>query len=707
MNNKGSIGSIFVYLPLKVVDGNLCGLSMKRNLFFKLIVVLLLHFMVGTQSFAQANVMQDVQTNVFVFASNKDHKMQFSSDVFSRLSTLWKLPVSELNFILNLQTVITDAESGEGAEFYVNFQKPVISNPALHHGFDIREFIAPDRVDFSVYVYLKNGTLISVYEFEAVEVGTGESQNAIVKVKDFESKFLDCKIGNMNFYHSEQGRDVFEKRTNLINRYYTEKVDIQTQLQELQQLQFGEDQDVFRNHKTVLLSSYFVNNGFNTVVRELNLSESEDPLGVLPEFEALKFHTDLAADACRSQQQKYFNKALNYNYSFGNFLKKEIDDLSKKERYNEARDLIHALEYFCVSQQLDYIPTIYFAENLKKVSKGLFDAYVHVAEQALNSGLFEMSKTYIEQAKMEFNKDSLVKSRELQKIEMRLYQYKMDLVHNELENQNHQKALHHLIEADQLYTYYHLDFSRSTMDQLYQQIYSNSVTQSVEDIAQSTLDYEAYPERERDPMCVKYIQQYQNLIKRAEIKVLSSDFLGVQRLLIQADDIRQKVYCDYQNLTDAKELLASVNSAIQYQNLLVEINQLAQRGDFEKLISTYNQAENLYHQAHLRNQGLYLVDLSDYARIRQNQEFYKVLTEYFMNNQEFDHAKKVLFELYLMDAHNPQIVRLQELLGARMAIADQKSNPEANPRSFLNDYTQGHKWFKPFREAYLLIWKTS
>ncbi len=678
---------------------------MRRSLFYSVLVVFV--FVNLFHGKLKAQPMGEKQTDVFILEYNQELKNQYTAEVFSRLATFWRTPPTQLSFTLNAEYQIEAKSTPDGAEFYVSFNKPEVYEKAIHHGFDIRNQIAPDRVDFSVFVYLNQGALVGVYEFEALEINGQGSPKALVKVSDFESPHLKCKIGKLNFYHSQDGLEAFLHKTNLINRYYTEKVDIESQLKKLKKLQFSGDQQLLSNHATVLLSRYFVNNGFNNVVRELQLDQDNDPLHILPLFQDLKFHTELACDACESQKEKYFNPALNYNFTFTQYIQKEIEQHAVAEQYNEAHDMILSLQYFCSENQLDYINPSYFSSKLRLVQTGIFDAYLRVANQALSSGLFEMSRDYLTMIKTEFDIESELSNQKIQKLEERLFAYKLSLAQSELELQNNEKALNLLSEADQLYSEFQLNSSRRILDACFQDIYRLTASNTSIDDTQDEQIVNTVPAPIDQALCEKYAGQYQTLVKKAELKISNSDFLGAQYMLQQAHEVRLKSRCEFALHTDATELLASIKSAIRFQNLLLDINKLATTQDYQELINVYQEAENIFHKAQLEKQGLYLINMLEYAQIKGNVSFYKKLADHYMKQFDFDLALDALYEIYQKDATNDEIIRLQELLGARMAIADHKKMPDANPKQLLRDYINGDKWFKPFKEAYLMIWKTS
>ena len=197
------------------------------------------------------------------------------------------------------------------------------------------------------------------------------------------------------------------------------------------------------------------------------------------------------------------------------------------------------------------------------------------------------------------------------------------------------------------------------------------------------------------------------MIHNAKIKQDAFDFLGCEKILDHAIQLELKIgECSYSQ-TMALEIKESLQNAILFQNKLIHVNEKIENREFNEAIKIYYEAGLIFNTYSLSEYGLYYVAPFDFVEIKRKEALYIALAQNAVNKSEFEMALTTLTEIKARNITHTDLNRILEILGAKIALRDVSILPKANAKKLVKEYTNDDNWYQAFKEAYLLIWKTS
>lgn len=183
--------------------------------------------------------------------------------------------------------------------------------------------------------------------------------------------------------------------------------------------------------------------------------------------------------------------------------------------------------------------------------------------------------------------------------------------------------------------------------------------------------------------------------------------LAKERKFIAADQAYQaalhsaagKVTCTIATFT-AEDGRDAIVAAVTYQRRLEEVNRLVATGRYTEGIQKYNEAEQYYLAQSIGKFGLDHISLYNYAREQSKLPFTAAVVGHFTAIEQEKAALQLLTNLLNKGYAKGKTKKVQQQLGAQLALKDVTSGQTESAEVQAVAYTQGDKKLKQLGKAY-------
>lgn len=145
-------------------------------------------------------------------------------------------------------------------------------------------------------------------------------------------------------------------------------------------------------------------------------------------------------------------------------------------------------------------------------------------------------------------------------------------------------------------------------------------------------------------------------------------------------------------------------SAVTYQKMLRETEELIDNNKFQKAVEKYMEASTYFEQLKVEEFGLKHLNLFEFSKNKKSLHLAFML-RYFTTKKEFDNSLELLKILKQREYNSRYLKEEQKQLGNNLAVKDYNVNADNNFKEVLNNYTGGDKWYKYLKKEYTKKWR--
>ncbi len=567
----------------------------------------------------------------------------------------------------------------------------ILISPLAHYkSFPVSRFFQPDQLSFEVRHAAQNGAFSDSYLFEHVDLVDAKLPLCFIEdLKNEPSNTIE--IRKVKAHYNEESFAKFKDYLAQINLLNTDKTSLEVHAYTIQNVSFAEDwklqEDLDRlceiNYAVSLIST-------RSYYQKLAL-DTYDPYAFKSLLNNVEFRVKLLKGALF---EKYND--LEIREMFSELLEgyiQRIYHLEEQEAYAEAYELIAVAKSLKEFIEIDADKQKLLDSLERKNSKALLDAYVAVADKAIERDVVALAENYIRLLDEWRQKLDVNYTDEYQQLVARLYNHVCEKADNLARAGQFALAEDHYFIADDIYQKYELPqyAKHAWKEGFYQGQYS---------------EYQDEPDVEEGSLsvlyCAKRIEQFNQKIDKALIKKQASDFLGLRRILSDVvGDEYDMIACGYDGVL-ASELLSSVQHPLAYQEKLIAIDKLITEKKYDYAINEYFQAGNLYFTHSLKDAGLFFVSPLEFVESRRNADLEMALLSYLMGVGEYKVAIDLAMRMCDKNYKNDHFFEQIELLGARCAMQDSENGEEYHQA--LAKYSFQSEYINYFKKGFETMW---
>jgi pentatricopeptide repeat protein len=194
------------------------------------------------------------------------------------------------------------------------------------------------------------------------------------------------------------------------------------------------------------------------------------------------------------------------------------------------------------------------------------------------------------------------------------------------------------------------------------------------------------------------------LLIRSQRNIINRNFLTALSLLDSAFLITTK-YPDCSLDSDKlHDTIIKYLPAKQYQEMMIKLDGYVSLELFSGFVNQYLEAGKFHERNSLRQFGLVYLPLFDYVTEKSKEQFTLSVINYYLNNKDVAEAFRYLKLLKKQGYPSNTAKELLKSIGQKMASKDHRSEPLKDPSVFIEQYTNGDKWFANFEVSYMKEW---
>ena len=205
--------------------------------------------------------------------------------------------------------------------------------------------------------------------------------------------------------------------------------------------------------------------------------------------------------------------------------------------------------------------------------------------------------------------------------------------------------------------------------------------------------------------CVNFKNEYTQYYNIGLNKISENKFIEADSYFQKAINLANAhVECSI-SMTDAKNKKQEIERAVEYQKMLIIVDNFKNNSNFNSAIDEYLKTGEFFRNNNLDTRfGLYHAPLIDYISTCSN-AFILYGVNYYTQKSDVDNAFKLLNVLKGRSYKSKLTKNSQLLLGVKMAERDYSIQPNSVSKILVLQYTDGDKWFKYFTKSYKKTWK--
>ena len=206
-------------------------------------------------------------------------------------------------------------------------------------------------------------------------------------------------------------------------------------------------------------------------------------------------------------------------------------------------------------------------------------------------------------------------------------------------------------------------------------------------------------------VCWKSLESIDILMIRSQRNAMSRNYLTALSLLDSALLIIA-IYPDCRLDADKiQDTIIKYLPAKLYQEMIITIDGFVSLALYSDVVNQYLEAGRFHERNSLLKFGLVYLPLFDYVANKSKEQLTLSVINYYMSNKDIDEAFWYLKLLRKQGYPEKNAMELLKSIGQGMALRDYRSKPQKDPVIFIEQYTEGNKWFANFAVFYMKEWK--
>ena len=204
--------------------------------------------------------------------------------------------------------------------------------------------------------------------------------------------------------------------------------------------------------------------------------------------------------------------------------------------------------------------------------------------------------------------------------------------------------------------------------------------------------------------CENITNDYDELLVEFNNLVDAGDFISALDVLDQTSALsKDNYYCDLDNslVLNYRE---TYGPAAEYQELGREAQDALARQDQKRFNEIYQKMEQLSSKYEVIRTRVEPMPLQYLFSVQKNLAMLETTINNSQSTEEYATALRILDVLESNNASTRDTKIIQQKLAHKLACADKVNDSEADPKSNIEKYTGGSTWYKHFKKEYLKNW---
>jgi hypothetical protein len=414
--------------------------------------------------------------------------------------------------------------------------------------------------------------------------------------------------------------------------------------------------------------------------------------------------------------------------------------LNKEENYDKALEQISEAEIIC-ARELENTPPKSLEEQKSIALSGKYKQMINKTQSAYDKENFKEAESILNQAIAfrEANKAYISTSlKEKELMPAIQYEFYTDFIHQGEEhfyNENYQQALDLFVQAENLSNNFVFkkydslpyfikqaakpivleDIKKGEMKvwgnnleearAIYQQCVDKQELYLLTQNSEVNTALEALAEKIFSQECTNAQNAFDKAVENARLKIQELDFIQAESDLNSARKISiDNTSCNIKDQV-VTDILLRIHPAIQYQKLIIEVEEDIKRNSFASAHEKNRQAGEYFKKQKIENLGLEHNKFTEIALKYNNNNLIAYCCDFSIKNKDFKKAFELLSILEKRSYPRNYSRDYQEKIGTQLAIIDYEENPQGNFKLNIMKYTAGNKWYKYFSKTYKKTWK--
>ena len=204
--------------------------------------------------------------------------------------------------------------------------------------------------------------------------------------------------------------------------------------------------------------------------------------------------------------------------------------------------------------------------------------------------------------------------------------------------------------------------------------------------------------------CENIADDYDELIVEFNNLVDAGDFISALDILDQTSALsKDNYYCDIDNSL-VMNYRETYGPAAEYQELGREAQDALARQDQKRFNEIYQKMEQLSNMYEVIRTRVEPMPLQYLFSVQKNLAMLETTINNSQSTEEYATALRILDVLENNNTSTKDAKVIQQKLAHKLACADKMTNSDADPKSNIEKYTGGSGWYKHFKKEYLKNW---
>ncbi len=528
----------------------------------------------------------------------------------------------------------------------------------------------------AAYISIANGLISDEKYFEAMEV--------LSKAKKLCSKTIhiscpceiaklmtDAKYGIYNNFVSIAQKALNTNNIDLAYQYATDAYDFQQQNKEWILFPTKADEVLAE------IADIYIEKGMN--------------LNQLQSYSSALIQLNKALLICKSHQYIKCSDKLDWSIGVSHSgiyqgMLSNVSYLLKTNQLERAESMIDTANKYQTAHN-QYLTESWEVQSLIKEAKSIhYQKYIQEGKQMLSINLPESALSKFEQAK------------ELEQH----FDFKKDTELPTLINQTAKPILLLKISEGKVKAWGNeLDIAYSMLDSV-KKWQVNYLLSEDQEINNSIVDFK---EKIFSRECQNLQNGFDDLIFKSNMQLKGNDYVSAYTLLEDAIILcEKKPECNIKK-NMAAALKMQIEPAYTFQSMLLQADKKCSESELQEVIDQYTKAGQYYKTHAIEKYHLSILPLEEWASKKVGNNFLAYTSNYLNEHAAPEKAFFLLKELKTRNYPLNYAIQIQENIAKTLAVKDKLKEPNADPKTKIEMYTSGDKWFKYFNKAYIKAWK--
>ncbi|MCD4794361.1 MAG: hypothetical protein K8R54_14085 [Bacteroidales bacterium] len=285
-------------------------------------LLIFIFLMLSSSVFGQSQIIFDKEDTQSFLMRYRQGESDIKKMIFTKIAKAYNKPVSNVSLTFSYKQRRQILRRGNKLEFIVKLRDITISGDKMYREFDVGETLIPGKTSFTLK-WLRGNTVVNEFMFNDVSVSGNNVTIVNMTVNDsVQANNNKIRLTDKVFDYTQQNKQQFDRKVNLIDKYYNENLIARNKLRYLNNINSDRD---YLIHLENLNDIYILRDTANNVtayvnsVRQKSFFKSlplnaNDPKGLKNKLSNInnkaKALRDVCTDILENLDQIYYERGI-------------------------------------------------------------------------------------------------------------------------------------------------------------------------------------------------------------------------------------------------------------------------------------------------------------------------------------------------------------------------------------------------------------